>query len=158
MTGWRIGYVASPAPIAQVIANYLSHATGSPGAISQKAALEALSASQEEVETMRRAFERRRDYMVERINSIEGVSCVKPHGAFYVMMNIEKLLGKELFGTVIQTSDDFTHLFLKYGKVAVVPGSSFEAPNFVRWSYATSIENIKEGLNRLEKFLSGEAV
>lgn len=74
------------------------------------------------------------------------------------MMNIEKLVGKELFGHVIQNSDDFGSLFLQYGKVAVVPGTSFGAPNFVRWSYATSIENIKEGLDRLEKFLRGEAV
>jgi aspartate aminotransferase len=158
MTGWRIGYVAAPTHISKIIANYLSHATGSPCAISQKAAVEAMSSSQAEIETMRLAFERRRDYMVSRINSIEGVSCTKPHGAFYVMMNIEKLLGKELFGTVIHNADDFGNLFLKYGKVAVVPGTSFEAPNFVRWSYATSIDNIKEGLNRLEKFLKGEAV
>ncbi len=158
MTGWRIGYVAASEEISKVISNYLSHCTGSPCAISQKAALEALTASQESVETMRRAFERRRDYMVERMNQIEGVSCIKPHGAFYVMMNIEKLIGKELHGTVIHNADDFGNLFLKYGKVAVVPGTSFNAPNFVRWSYATSIDNIKEGLNRLERFLKGETI
>ena len=107
---------------------------------------------------MRKAFEERRNYMVDRMNQIEGVSCIQPHGAFYVMMNIEKLVGKEFFGHVIQNSDDFGSLFLQYGKVAVVPGTSFGAPNFVRWSYATSIENIKEGLNRLEKFLRGEAI
>ena len=111
----------------------------------------ALTASQESVEVMRKAFERRRDYMVERMNSIEGVSCIKPHGAFYVMMNIEKLIGQELHGVVIRDADDFGNLFLKYGKVAVVPA-------FVRWSYATSIENIKEGLNRLERFLKGETI
>ena len=105
----------------------------------------ALTASQESVEVMRKAFERRRDYMVERMNSIEGVSCIKPHGAFYVMMNIEKLIGQELHGVVIRDADDFGNLFLKYGKVAVVPGTGFGAPTFVRWSYATSIENIKEG-------------
>ncbi len=158
MTGWRIGYVAAPAEIAKVIANYLSHSTGSPGAISQKAALEALSASQQTVETMRRAFERRRNYMVDRMNTIPGVSCIKPHGAFYVMMNIEKLIGKELHGQVVRTADDFGSLFLKYGKVAVVPGTSFEAPGFIRWSYATSIDNIKEGLSRLERFLAGETI
>lgn len=158
MTGWRIGYVAANDQISTVIANYLSHCTGSPCAVSQKAALEALSASQDSVHSMRLAFERRRNYMVERMNSIEGVSCTKPHGAFYVMMNIEKLIGKELHGTVIRSSDDFGSLFLKYGKVAVVPGTSFNAPNFVRWSYATSIENIKEGLNRLERFLKGEVI
>ena len=96
--------------------------------------------------------------MVERMNQIEGVSCIKPEGAFYVMMNIEKLIRKELHGTVIKDSDDFGNLFLKYGKVAVVPGTGFAAPNFVRWSYATSMENIKEGLDRLERFLAGETI
>ena len=158
MTGWRIGYVAANDQVSKVIANYLSHCTGSPSSISQKAAVTALTASQESVEVMRKAFERRRDYMVERMNSIEGVSCIKPHGAFYVMMNIEKLIGQELHGVVIRDADDFGNLFLKYGKVAVVPGTGFGAPTFVRWSYATSIENIKEGLNRLERFLTGETI
>ena len=158
MTGWRIGYVAANPQVAKIISNYLSHCTGSPCTISQKAAAVAYSASQELVDTMRQAFERRRNYMVERMNQIEGVSCIQPHGAFYVMMNIEKLVGKEFHGTVIRDADDFGNLFLKYGKVAVVPGTGFGAPNFVRWSYATSIENIKEGLNRLEKFLKGETV
>ena len=158
MTGWRIGYVAANDQVSKVIANYLSHCTGSPSSISQKAAVTALTASQESVEVMRKAFERRRDYMVERMNSIEGVSCIKPHGAFYVMMNIEKLIGQELHGVVIRDADDFGNLFLKYGKVAVVPGTGFGAPTFVRWSYATSIENIKEGLNRLERFLKGETI
>lgn len=158
MTGWRIGYVAAPAHIAKIIANYLSHSTGSPCTISQKASEVALSASQETVEEMRKAFEERRNYMVERMNQIPGVSCIKPEGAFYVMMNIGELVGKELHGTVVKDSDDFGNLFLKYGKVAVVPGTGFGAPNFVRWSYATSMENIKEGLDRLEKFLKGETV
>jgi len=158
MTGWRIGYVAANEEISAVIGNYLSHCISSPCAVSQKAALEALSGSQYSVEQMRLAFERRRNYMVEHMNKIDGVSCIKPQGAFYVMMNIEKLIGKELHGEVIRNADDFSTLFLKYGKVAVVPGTSFGAPAFVRWSYATSIDNIREGLNRLEKFLAGEKV
>lgn len=158
MTGWRIGYVAANPKVAKVISNFLSHCAGSACSISQKASAAALSASQETVNEMRRAFEERRNYMVERMNSIDGVSCIKPEGAFYVMMNIEKLIGKELHGTVIRDADDFGNLFLKYGKVAVVPGTGFGAPNFVRWSYATSMENIKEGLNRLEKFLAGETI
>ena len=158
MTGWRIGYVAAPAAISKVIGNYLGHCTGSPSSISQAAAAEALSASQETVEKMREAFEERRNYMVERMNQIEGVSCIKPEGAFYVMMNISKIFGKELFGHVIKDADDFGNMFLKYGKVAVVPGTSFGAPEFIRWSYATSMENIKAGLDRLECFLSGKKV
>ena len=158
MTGWRIGYVAAPAAISKVIGNYLGHCTGSPSSISQAAAAEALSASQETVEKMREAFEERRNYMVERMNQIEGVSCIKPEGAFYVMMNISKIFGKELFGHVIKDADDFGNMFLKYGKVAVVPGTSFGTPEFIRWSYATSMENIKAGLDRLECFLSGKEV
>ena len=158
MTGWRIGYAASPAPIAKVIANYLSHALSNPCSISQYAAEIALSDSQETVKTMRRAFERRRNFMVDRMNQIEGVSCIKPQGAFYVMMNIEKLIGKEMHGVVIKDAADFAKLFLEYGKVAVVPGTAFNAPNFVRWSYATSTDNIRKGLDRLERFLKGEII
>jgi len=158
MTGWRIGYAASPVPIAKVIANYLSHALSNPSSISQYAAQIALSDSQDTVKTMRRAFERRRNYMVERMNQIPGVSCIKPQGAFYVMMNIENLIGKEMHGVVIKDSGDFCKLFLQYGKVAVVPGTAFNAPNFVRWSYATATDNIRKGLDRLERFLKGEII
>lgn len=158
MTGWRIGYVAAPAAIAKVISNYLGHCTGNPSAVSQKAAVTALTASQDSVYEMRKAFEERRNYMVERMNQIDGVSCIKPEGAFYVMMNVEKLFGKELFGTVINSADDFGQLFLQHAKVAVVPGTSFGAPGFVRWSYATSMDNIKKGLDRLENFLKGESI
>ena len=158
MTGWRIGYAASPAPIAKVMANYLSHALSNPCSVSQYAAQIALTDSQETVKTMRRAFERRRNYMVERMNQIPGVSCIKPQGAFYVMMNIEQLIGKEMHGVVIKDAADFCQLFLQYGKVAVVPGTAFNAPNFVRWSYATATDNIRKGLERLERFLNGEII
>ena len=154
MTGWRIGYACANDKVAKVMANYLSHSTGSPCAVSQKASLAALTASQDEVEKMRQAFEERRNYLVERMNSIPGVSCIKPEGAFYVMMNLDQLLGKTLHGVKIENADDFADLFLKKGLVAVVPCTGFGAPNFVRWSYATSMDNIKEGLNRLEKFLA----
>ena len=154
MTGWRIGYACANDVIAKVMANYVSHSTGSPVAISQRAAAVALSGSQVEIETMRQAFEQRRNYIVERMNAIPGVSCIQPEGAFYVMMNLEQLLGKTIHGVEITNDDVFADAFLKYGLVAVVPGSGFGAPNFVRWSYATSMENIKEGLDRLEKFLA----
>ena len=103
---------------------------------------------------MKKAFDERRKYMVERINAIEGVSCRMPMGAFYVMMNISGILGKTIAGKVINTADDFANLFLEKCLVAVVPGTGFYAPEFVRWSYATSMENIKEGIDRLEKFLN----
>ena len=155
MTGWRIGYACANDQIAKIMANYVSHSTGSPVAISQKAAVVALNAPQDEVEAMRKAFEERRNYIVEGMNAIPGVSCIKPEGAFYVMMNLEQLIGKTIHGVEITNDDVFADALLKHGLVAVVPGSGFGAPNFVRWSYATSLDNIREGLDRLEKFLKG---
>ena len=153
MTGWRIGFTAAVPEITKVMANMQSHAASNPSSISQAAALEAYNGTQETVEEMRKVFEERRNYMVERINSIEGVSCRKPEGAFYVMMNIKDILGKEFHGRMINTSDDFCELLLEKSLVALVPGSGFGAEGFVRWSYATSMENIKKGLDRLEEFL-----
>lgn len=155
MTGWRIGYSASNSQIAKVMENYLSHATSAPSTISQYAAVEGLNGPQDGIIKMRNVFEERRNYIVKRINAIDGVSCIKPDGAFYIMMNIEKLLGKTLGGRVINNGDDFALAFLEKGLVAVVPCSGFGAPNFVRWTYAASMENIKQGLDRLEKFLKG---
>lgn len=153
MTGWRIGYSLAPAHITKVMANYVSHSTAAPSTISQWAAVEALTGPQTEVEHMRKAFEERRNYMVSRVNAIPGVSCLMPEGAFYIMMNITKLLGKKVGDEVIEDSDKFAQLLLEKGLVAVVPGSGFDAPHFVRWSYATSLENIKAGMDRLEEFL-----
>ncbi len=155
MTGWRIGYAAAPEPIAKLMANYLSHSTSAPSSISQAAAVSALEGSQDCVDTMRSEFDKRRKYIVERINRIDGVSCLMPEGAFYVMMNMESLIGKTLYGDVIRDADDFANLFLRKGLVAVVPCTGFGAPKHIRWSYATSMENIKEGMDRLEKFLKG---
>lgn len=154
MTGWRIGYAAAPVHIAKIMGNYLSHSTAAPCSIAQKASVEALNGPQETIEVMRRAFEERRNYLVERMNAIPDVSALKPQGAFYVMMNLDRLLGRTIHGEVIRNDEDFTAAFLKHGLVAVVPGSAFGAPGFVRWSYATSMENIKEGLDRLERFLA----
>ena len=154
MTGWRIGYAAAPAPIAKVMSNFLSHSTGAPSTISQWAAVEAYDGPQDTVESMRVVFEERRNYIAQRMNEIPGVSCINPEGAFYVMMNIEQLKGKTIAGVKIKDSDDFAMAFLEKELVAVVPCSGFGNPDFVRWTYATSMENIKEGLNRLEHFLS----
>ena len=153
MTGWRIGYSLAPANITTIMGNYVSHSTAAPSTLSQWAAVEALTGPQNTVEEMRQAFETRRNYMVERVNSIEGVSCLMPEGAFYIMMNISKILGRSIDGVVIDTSDKFAELLLEKGLVAVVPGSGFDAPEYVRWSYATSMENIQAGMDRLEKFL-----
>lgn len=154
MTGWRIGYSLAPEHITKVMSNYVSHSTAAPSTLSQWAAVEALTGPQDTVETMRQAFEARRNYMVDRVNSMELVSCLKPEGAFYIMMNIRKVFGKKCGDVVIDSCDSFASQLLEKGLVAVVPGSGFEAPDYVRWSYATSLENIKEGMDRLEKFLS----
>ncbi len=154
MTGWRIGYTASHADIAKVMANLQSHATSNPNSIAQAATIAALNGDGSEIAMMKAEFEKRKNYMVERINSINGVSCRMPQGAFYVMMNISKLKGKTLGGKLIETSDDLANVLLEKAKLALVPGSGFGADDFMRWSYATSMENIKEGLDRLEKFLS----
>jgi len=155
MTGWRIGYAAANARLAEVMGNYLSHSTSSPSTISQLAAIEALSGSQDSIFVMREEYEQRRNYIVERINAIDGVSCRKPEGAFYVMMSVEKLIGRKLGGRIIRNSDDFSIAFLKSGLVAVVPCSGFGCDKTVRLTYATSMGNIKEGMDRLERFIKG---
>lgn len=155
MTGWRIGYLLASERIAKVMANYLSNSTGSPSSVSQAASVAALTGPQDCVAEMRRSFEERRDYIVGRVNAMEGVSCLRPEGAFYIMMNVEKQIGRTICGEVINSSDDFASALLKHGLVAAVPGTGFGAPNFVRWSYAVSMDNIKKGMDRLEEFLKG---
>ena len=154
MTGWRIGYSASNTQLAKVMGNYLSHSTLSPSTISQLAAVEAYTGPQESVAEMRKAFEQRRDYIVERINSIEGVSCRKPEGAFYIMLNIEKQIGRTLGGKLISNSDDFSLAFLESNNVAAVSCSGFGCDNFIRLTYATSMEAIKKGMDRLDNFIN----
>lgn len=155
MTGWRIGYALSNEEITGVMSRYSSHSTGSASTISQWASIEALRGPQDEVEVMRQAFEARRDYLVERINALPGVSCLKPEGAFYVLMNVSGLYGRTIGGVTITDGDSFADAFLHTGLVAVVPGSGFFARDYVRWSYATSMETIQAGCDRLEKFLKG---
>lgn len=155
MTGWRLGYSASNKELAKAMSAYVGHSTGSPSTISQYAAIEALTGPQEGIEEMRKVFEERRNYIYKRINEIDGVSCIKPEGAFYVMMNIEGLIGKTLGGREIKDGNDFAVAFLEKSLVAVVPCAGFGAPNFVRWTYAASMENIKRGLDRLEEFIKG---
>ena len=154
MTGWRVGYCAANKTLAKIMSNFLSHSTGAPSTISQWASVEALTGPQEGIGAMRLAFLERRDYIVKRINSIPGVSCIVPNGAFYVMMNIEQLIGKTLGGKLIENDDDFAVALLEKALVAVVPCSGFGMKNFVRWSYAASMENIEKGLDRLEKFVT----
>ena len=117
------------------------------------AAEAALKGPQEGIEAMRGEFAARRDYFIERLRGIEGVGYIYPDGAFYIMMDISPQIGRTLYGRTIRDSDDFSGLFLDKGLVALVPCTCFGAPNHVRWSYATSMDNIKKGLDRLEIFL-----
>lgn len=153
MTGWRIGYTASEEEIAKIMSNIQSHATSNPNSIAQYASVEALNGPQDAIELMRKEFEKRRNYMVEKINSIPNISCNKPDGAFYVMINISKLIGKTIKGVEINNSVELCTALLEVEKVAAIPGAGFGADNYIRLSYATSLENIIEGLNRIERFL-----
>ena len=151
MTGWRIGYAAGPKEIITAMTNIQSQSTSNPTSIALKAATEALNGPQDSVEMMRVEFEKRRKYIVERLNSIKGVKCFNPEGAFYVFPNIKKLLGKTYNGKQVNTCIEFADYLLETARIAVVPGSPFGAPGYIRLSYATSMENIKNGLDRFEE-------
>ena len=153
MTGWRIGFAAASREIIQVMNNYLSHSLSGTCSIAQAAAAEAFGGPQEEIEAMRQAFETRRNYLYDRMSQIPGVHPVRSEATFYMLMNLSQLIGKTLYGVEIHDADDFANVFLKEGLVAVVPCTGFGAPHYVRWSFAVSMENIKEGMDRLEKFL-----
>ncbi|MGH4138143.1 pyridoxal phosphate-dependent aminotransferase [Clostridium sp.] len=153
MTGWRIGYAAGSIEIVSLMSNIQSHTTSNPSSIAQYASVEALNGQQDDVRKMVQQFKLRRDYMVERINNINNLSCVKPEGAFYVMVNISKVLNKSIQGEVIKGSINFSDLLLKNEKVAVIPGIAFGVDNFIRLSYATSMENIKNGIDRIARFV-----
>lgn len=150
MTGWRIGFLAANKEIAKVISNIQSHTTSNPCSISQYASVVGLTGDQTAVEEMKKQFKKRRDYMVDNINSICGLSCRKPKGAFYIMVNIKELKGKVIKGVKIESSLDLAKVLLDEGKVAVIPGIGFGDDDYFRLSYATSMENIKEGLRRIK--------
>lgn len=154
MTGWRIGYTAGPEEIVSAMNNIQSQSTSNPTSIAQKASVEALAGPQDEVKKMVSAFAQRRDYIVERLNKMKGVSCYKPVGAFYVFPNFSYYFGKSYQGKKISNSTELAAFFLDVARVAVVPGVEFGADPFERLSYATSMEEIKEGLNRIEKALA----
>ena len=151
MTGWRIGYTAGSEEIIAAMNNIQSQSTSNPTSISQKASVEALIGPQSEVEKMVSAFAQRRNYIVDRLNKMSGVSCYKPVGAFYVFPNFSPHYGKAYQGKKIENSTHLADYFLDVARVAVVPGVEFGADPFERLSFATSLENIKEGLDRLEE-------
>ena len=153
MTGWRIGYMAADEKLAKIMSNYIGHATSSPSTTSQIASVEALNGPQDKIEEMRKVFEQRRNYIVESVNAIEGLSCRKPDGAFYIMVNIEKQIGRTLGEMKINNSGDFSLAFLESGLVAVVSCTDFGCDNFVRLTYAASEKSIEEGMKRLADFV-----
>jgi aspartate aminotransferase len=154
MTGWRIGYTAAPEEIISAMSNIQSQSTSNPTSISQKASVEALIGPQDEVAKMVSAFAQRRNYIVDRLNKIPRVSCYNPVGAFYVFPNFSSYYGKSYRGKKISNSTELADFFLDVARVAVVPGIEFGADPFERLSYATSMEDIKEGLDRIEESLS----
>ncbi|HHY13116.1 MAG TPA: pyridoxal phosphate-dependent aminotransferase [Thermoanaerobacterales bacterium] len=153
MTGWRIGYAAANSKVIKAMSNIQGHTTSGSNSIAQKAAVAALMGSQEEVDFMVKEFARRRDYMVNEINTIQGIKCGKPAGAFYVFANISHLYGNNINGRDITDSLGFSKALLEQGEVAVIPGSAFGLDSYIRLSYATSMENIIKGLEKLKAFV-----
>jgi aspartate aminotransferase len=155
MTGWRLGYAAAGnEKIVKLMTNIQSHTTSNPNSITQYASVEALKGSQDTIDYMITQFKNRRDYMVEKINEMKYVSCIKPKGAFYVIVNISKALERSYNNQPIGSSLRFSELLLDKEKVAVIPGSAFGADSFIRLSYATSLKNIEVGLDRINNFLN----
>ena len=151
MTGWRVGYAAGPREIIKAMNNLQGHATGNINSIAQKATIEALIGTQEPVRNMIKEYGKRREYMVKRLNEIEGIRCQYPDGAFYTFPNVTALYDKEYDGNIIRNDMDVAKFFLKKAHVAVVPGVAFNYSGYVRFVFAKSMEEIKEGLDRIEK-------
>jgi aspartate aminotransferase len=154
MTGWRIGFAAGPKNVIAAASRLQSHSTSGANSIAQKAALAAITGDQSSVEQMRQAFDRRRKYMMERLLGMEGVSCPEPVGAFYTFPRISASYGRTLDGRAIDGSMAFCTSLLDHAKLALVPGVAFGNDDHVRLSYAASMEEIAEAMDRLEWFLS----
>ncbi|MBV8762717.1 MAG: pyridoxal phosphate-dependent aminotransferase [Deltaproteobacteria bacterium] len=155
MTGWRIGYTAGPLPLIKAMSKIQGQSTSNPTHISQIATLAALTGPQDCVAQMRKAFDERRQEMVKLLRAIPGVTCREPKGAFYAFPDVSAFVGKKTpEGSILDDDVQLCDWLVEVGKVAVVPGSGFGAPGFVRLSYATSMKNIQEGVSRLHKSLA----
>ncbi len=153
MTGWRIGYGAGPKEIIKAMAKIQSQSTTNPSSISQVAAVEALNGTQEFIKTRTESFKERRDFVVNSLNKIKGLTCFKPNGAFYVFPNCKSCLNKkDIKKNKIKTDKDFVESLLENAGVAVVQGSAFGLPGFFRISYATSMENLQRALAKIKEF------
>lgn len=154
MTGWRIGYTAGPLPLIKAMAKIQGQSTSNPTNVAQIATLAALTGPQDCVATMRKAFDERRVEMVKLLRAIPNVQCREPKGAFYAFPDVSAYVGKKSpEGAILDDDVQLCDWLVEVGKVAVVPGSGFGAPGFVRLSYATSMDNIREGVGRLAKAL-----
>jgi aspartate aminotransferase len=151
MTGWRIGYGLVPTPIAKAMLKLQSHSTSNPTSIAQKAAVEALKGPQESVGRMLAEYRHRRDFVIPRLNAIDGITCTTPAGAFYAYPNVSAVLGRGGIHTTLQ----FAERLLSESHVAVVPGEAFGTGEHVRISYATSMTELERGLDRIEAFVRG---
>ncbi|OCW83555.1 aspartate aminotransferase [Pelagibacteraceae bacterium GOM-A4] len=149
MTGWRIGYAAGPKEIISAIRKIQSQSTSNPSSISQAAAVEALNGKQDFIRKRAKSFKERRDFVVKSLNNIDGISCLKPNGAFYVFPNCKKLLNKR---TKLKKDTDFVQKLLEKQNVAAVQGSAFGLDGYFRISYATSMAKLKIAMSRIKKF------
>ena len=149
MTGWRIGYAAGPKEIIKAMAKIQSQSTSNPTSISQAAAVEALNGTQDFILKRSNSFKERRNFVVNSLNNIKGISCLSPEGAFYVFPNCKKLLNKK---TKLKTDKDFVEKLLEKAEVAVVQGSAFGLDGYFRISYATSMDNLKKAMDRIKAF------
>jgi len=150
MTGWRIGYALGPEDVISAAGKIQSQSTSNPTSIAQAAALEAISGPQDDVDRMVREFNKRRDVIVDRLNSIEGIRCLKPQGAFYVFPNISALFGRAAKGRKLGSPCEVADYLLEEARVAVVPGEDFGSSEHIRFSYATGLEDIEKGCKRIE--------
>ncbi|MRR57602.1 MAG: pyridoxal phosphate-dependent aminotransferase [Deltaproteobacteria bacterium] len=154
MTGWRIGYAAGPKEIIAAMTKMQSQSTSNPSSIAQKAAVEALNGPQDAVAMMTAEFGKRRSYIVDRLNAVPGFSCFRSTGAFYAFPKVSGVYGRSFDGKTISNSSELAAYFLEQARVAVVPGIAFGADNYVRFSYATSMDNIRKGIDRIEEAVS----
>jgi aspartate aminotransferase len=154
MTGWRVGFTVAPKPVVEAMATIQGQSTTHAASVAQAAAVAALEGPTDELENMRQEFDKRRKVMVARLREIPGVKCVEPKGAFYAFPDLSAFIGKKTpEGKTIENDVQLCEWLIEAAKVAVVMGSAFGAPGFVRLSYATSMKNVEEGIRRLAEWL-----
>jgi aspartate aminotransferase len=154
MTGWRIGYAAGPAEVIKAMTNIQSQSTSNPTSITQKAAIEALTGPQDFVDMMRKEFDKRRHYMVSELSTINRITCAMPSGAFYAFPNTSLLYGLSTGSEKISSSGDLALYLLEEAKVALVHGEAFGDDDYVRLSYAVSLDDIRKGINRIREAIN----